>query len=298
MIKFAGFIMTYERESILLDTIQRIFSQTVPPEKILIVDNSTTNHTEKLIKDFNNPKVIYHRVGYNSGPAGAAGIGLRILADEGYDWIYWGDDDDPPVFEDTFEILLKTALSDPKCGCVGVVGQFFNRKTGFINRVSDAELQSEGIIEVDTIAGGMSKIVNGAMILKSGIVPEEKLFYGFEELDFDIKIINLGYKLLVDKKFYLKHRLNFNRLELPSRTFQKKSKSALFREYYSTRNILYIYYGNKLKRAFLTVLFYSFFKQILRFKHGFRAGFTGFKLFFLAFFHFLSGRMGHRKIKI
>ena len=185
MIKFAGFIMTYERETILNDTIQAIFSQTLSPEKILIVDNSATHKTEELIKTLNNPKVIYHRVGYNSGPAGAAAIGLQILANEGYDWIYWGDDDDPPVFNTTFEILLKTALTDLKCGCVGVVGQFFNRKSGFIKRVLDEQLQSQGTLEVDTIAGGMSKIVNGSMILNLSILPEEKLFFSFEDLDLE-----------------------------------------------------------------------------------------------------------------
>jgi len=130
--KFAGFIMTFERATILEETLGKIFSQTVSPEKILIVDNSITKDTEELISKLNNPKVIYHKVGYNSGPAGAAKIGLTILASEGYDWIYWGDDDDPPFFNDTFEILLKVALSDSKCGCVGSVGQFLNKRTGFI----------------------------------------------------------------------------------------------------------------------------------------------------------------------
>ena len=295
--KFAGFIMTYERESILADTIQSVFSQSLPPEKILIVDNSITITTEQLITGLNNPKISYHRVGYNSGPAGAAGIGLRILAAEGYDWIYWGDDDDPPVFSDTFEILLKTAATDIKCGCVGVVGQFFNRKTGFVKRVPDEQLQTSGILEVDTIAGGMSKIVSGKMILENRILPEEKLFYGMEELDFDIKIKSSGYKLLVDKPFYLKHRLHYNRLGLPKRTLKKKSNAALIREYYSFRNSLYVFFNNNLYRAFLTVFVYSFFKQFLRFKQGL-IFFTGFKLFSMALFHFVSGKMGYRKINI
>lgn len=296
--RFAGFIMTYERETILVDTIQAIFSQTLAPEKILIIDNSSTYNTKELIKSLNNPKVEYYRVGYNSGPAGAARIGLKILAEEGYEWIYWGDDDDPPVFIETFEVLIKTALSDPKCGCVGVVGQFFNRKSGFVNRVPDNILQGQGIMEVDTIAGGMSKIVNRDIIVQFNILPEEKLFYGSEELDFDIRIKNSGYKLLVDKNFYLKHRLNFNRLGLPSKTFQKKSNKALYREYYSMRNVFYIFYKNNLKRAFILALLYSFFKQFLRFKYGFSIGIIGFKIFFLALFHFLTGKMGYRKINI
>ena len=298
MVKFGAFIMTYERETILIDTIDKVLSQTFPPEKILIVDNSATQKTAELMLTLHNPKVVYHKVGYNSGPAGAAAIGLQLLAAEGYDWIYWGDDDDPPIFENTFEILIKTALSDPKCGCVGVVGQFFNKKTGFVKRVPDAMLQSEGTLEVDTIAGGMYKIVNGKMILERNLIPDEQLFFGFEELDFDLQIKKKGYKLLVDKPFYWKHRLHFNRTGLTKKTWHKKSDSALQREYYSTRNILYICFKNTLLSALICILFYSIIKQFLRFKQGFSTGYIGFKITFMAIFHFFIGKMGIRKINI
>ncbi len=290
--KFAGFIMTYERESILLNTIQTIFSQTIPPEKILIIDNSTSHNTENLINNLNNPKVFYHRVGYNSGPAGAAGIGLSMLAEEGYDWIYWGDDDDPPVFMDSFEVLLKTAISDSKCGCVGAVGHFFNKKTGFIDRVSDEVLYTEGILSVDNIAGGMSKIVNGKMIAKFKIVPNEKLFYGFEELDFDLKIKNMGYKLLVNKSLFLRHRLKYKRIGISSIRYQKKTKNNILREYYSTRNMLYILFYNHYIIAFINILIYTFFKQFMRLRDGVDYCLLGFKITLLAWFHFLTGKMG------
>ena len=295
---FAGFIMTYERESILMDTIKSVFSQTFPPEKILIVDNSFTTKTEELLKTSNNPKVIYHRVGYNSGPAGAAKIGLQILASEGYDWIYWGDDNDPPIFDNTFEILIETALSDSKCGCVGVVGQFFNKITGFINRVPNELLQSDGVLEVNTIAGGMYKIVSGKMMRDGTLLPDEKLFFGFEELDFDLQIKKAGYKLLVDKAFYWKHRLHFKRDVLPQKSLKEKSDSALRREYYSTRNMFYICFKNRMIPALICVFLYAFIKQFLRLRQGLIPAIKGFKVAFLAFFHFLCGKMGYRNIVV
>ena len=296
--KFAGFIMTYERASILEETLEKIFSQTVAPEKILIIDNSLGNETEQLIINLNNPKVKYYRVGYNSGPAGAAGIGLRILASEGYEWIYWGDDDDPPFFDDTFEILINTALTDTKCGCVGSVGQFFNKNTGFINRVHDDLFKTHTILSVDNIAGGMSKIVSGKMIRETLIYPDENLFYGFEELDFDLRIKNAGYTLLVDSSFFLKHRLKFNRVGLSKKTYRKKTKATLSKEYFSTRNLLYIYSKNKLKRAFVSFLLYAIFKQFLRFRDGVSIGLAGFKITAIAIYHFSTNQMGNKKIKV
>jgi GT2 family glycosyltransferase len=73
-------------------------------------------------------------------------------------------------------------------------------------------LQSDGVLKVDTIAGGMSKIVSGEMIRNHQIFPDEKLFFGMEELDFDLKIKKIGYRLLVDRPFYYQHRLRWNRV--------------------------------------------------------------------------------------
>src|SRR5690349_18373259 len=92
-VRFAGFIMTYERPGIILDTIGRVLAQTRPPEKLLIVDNSESSETKKLIEHLNDNRIQYFAVGYNAGPAGAAKIGLQKLAEGGFDWIYWGDDD-------------------------------------------------------------------------------------------------------------------------------------------------------------------------------------------------------------
>lgn len=296
MKKFAAFVMTYERESILQDTIHKIFSQTFPPEKILIVDNSISLNTEKLIISLNDPRVKYHRVGYNSGPAGAAAIGLRMLAEEGYEWIYWGDDDDPPFFDDVFEIVLKIAMNDPNCGCVGAVGQFFNSKTGIIKRVPNETIKSSGTLAVDTIAGGMSKIVSGPMILKLGIVPEEKLFFSFEDLDLDLKIKKSGYSLLVDKSLYWRHRERAGRTNYKRKYLSKKDVSKFWRNYYSTRNLLYICFTNKLFLATVLQFCIAFTKPFLNIKYGFSYFKNTLNINYLAVYHFFIGRYGFRKI--
>ena len=290
--KFAGFLMTYERADILEKTIEKILSQSIAPQKLLIVDNSESSTTELMIKRLGNPVLVYHKVGKNSGPAGAAKVGLELLSKEGFDWIYWGDDDDAPIFQDTFKILLNTALSDEKCGCVGVVGQFFNRFTGFVKRVPNELLQSEGVLKVDTIAGGMSKIVSGEMVRKHQIFPDEKLFFGMEELDFDLKIKKMGYHLLVDRPFYYKHRLKWNRVDVPNKTLQAKSDNALVREYYSIRNGLYIYKKNGLLSACIIFFSYYALKQVFSFKFGIKHGKSRFKLFYKAISDLFSSKMG------
>jgi GT2 family glycosyltransferase len=264
---FAAFIMTYERAAILPDTINALLNQSFPPQKILIVDNSHTYETQEVILNLKSPNVSYHRVGYNSGPAGAAKIGLQILLEEGYKWIYWGDDDNPPDFNDSFAELFKLIESDgsEKIGIVGAVGQFFNRRTGNIERVQNSTLLKSEKLSVDSIAGGMSMIVNSNAV-KKGAVPDEKLFFGFEELDFCLRVQKAGFHLLVSTNLFLRLREKYGRLNYHRPLYTEKSN--LTRQYYSTRNLLLILKKNKLYKAYVYQLIKNTAKLFYGFKYG------------------------------
>ena len=244
--KFAAFIMTFQRNQTLESTIAVLLKQTLPPEKILIVDNDPQQGAKSVAALFSNAEIEYHSVGYNSGPAGAALAGLTTLAAQGYEWIGWVDDDDPPLFNDTFEILLNLATSNPSCGCVGAVGQYFDRSKGIMKRVGDDELEGNGFLEIDNIAGGMCKIVNAKVITEKNVFPDETLFYGFEELDFDLRLQKAGFTLLVPKDLYKKNRVYHNRIGFKVKRGQKKETSRLWREYYSTRNLMIVLFKNNL----------------------------------------------------
>jgi GT2 family glycosyltransferase len=297
-INFAAFIMTYKRVSILETTIEKIFNQTYPPQKIVVVDNDPEKSASVVISKFPNHSISYHSIGYNSGPAGAANAGLEILIKEGYQWIAWMDDDDPPVFENTFEILLQTAVANEKCGCVGTVGQYFNKKNGLMVRVADSELEGSGTLTVDNIAGGMCKIVNAAVCTKANVFPDSSLFYGFEELDFDLRLQREGYVLLVDKELYKKHRVYYNRVGLHYVRGLKKDMNRLWREYYSTRNSLIILWKNDYYQALFISFFRFFIKLFTSFRYGVRYGILTCRMIIKALLHFFIGKRGSITIKI
>ena len=294
---FAAFVMTYKRPLILKETIRKIINQSHYPSKILIIDNDPECSAKDIQLEFSETEVCYYAVGYNSGPAGAAKLGLEILSNEGYQWIAWMDDDDPPIFENTFEILLKIASSNDNCGCVGTVGQYFNKKNGLMIRVADSELEGSGTLTVDNIAGGMCKIVNASVCLKDKIYPDETLFYGFEELDFDIRLQKAGYLLLTDRELYKKHRIHFNRLGLKIKRGGKKDINRIWREYYSTRNSLIIICKNKLRITFLKAIFRYFIKIFIGFRFGFRYGFYNAKIISKGLFDFATGKYGQVNFK-
>jgi GT2 family glycosyltransferase len=269
--KFAAFVVTFNRAEILMDTINKIMTQTLPPEKLLIIDNGDTDETKKKLDEL-YPAVAYHRMGYNAGPAGGDKVALEILAKEGYEWIFWGDDNDPPPTADTFEKLVNLAESyNGKCGQVGMVGSRFNKWTGLLGRFTNEELRNNAYIEVDTIGGGQCKIVSGKCIL-NGILPEEKLFFGFEDLDFDLSQKEAGYRILVHSDLFLGCRERWNRMAVSNTVVRKKDERVLWRDYYSIRNALFIMKKHRHYLAFLSILAVSFGKSLLSYKHGLRYG--------------------------
>lgn len=300
--KFAAFVMTYERPKCLLQTIKTLRAQVFPPEIILIIDNSKTFETGIAIGQVykNDEQIDYYRVGYNSGPAGAANIGLTKLTNSGYKWIYWGDDDNPPrdyyVFEEMFKRIELIESKGIDLGIIGGKGARINKLTGIVTALRNADLKDKEVAEVDYVPGGQTMIVNSSVI-KLGLLPEEKLFFSFEDLDLCLKVKSNGFKIYVDAKTWYIVRKSYNNkndnYRYKDSSFGKESQ--LLRNYYSTRSILYILYVNKLPIAFLFQFFKQILKMLIGFKYGFIYGKRNFRFQKLAIIDFLKNNYEYRK---
>lgn len=270
---FGAFIMTFERPETLLRSVENLQSQTIPPEYILIIDNSASFDTYKALEKLLSPSLEYFRVGYNSGPAGGASMGLSRVAAKGYQWIYWGDDDNPPrdpkVFENFFIRIRKLEEEKVNLGIYGGKGGAINNLTGRIKSLRNLDLLDKDAVEVDMVAGGQTMLVKGDVI-KDNLLPEERLFFGFEDLDFSLKVRAAGYKIFVDAKSWHKARLDFqnsgNNYRPVGSSFGDEKK--LLRDYYSNRNFLYILQKNKMFFPLSFQLLKSMIKMVWGFKYG------------------------------
>jgi GT2 family glycosyltransferase len=295
---FAGFLMTYERHDKIRGTIDRIFEQTRPPETLLIVDNSESFLTQELITRMCDKRLRYYRVGYNAGPAGAAHFGLKILSGEGYEWIYWGDDNDPPRSLDSFERILSIPqkVVGMKVGAVGLMGNRFDETRGEFQRIPNSELK--GIMEVDSIAGNNSLIVNGQAARLCNL-PDPRLFFGMEELDYCLTLRKNNYRLLIDGDLFYHYRELAQKdvVESAVSDFKKLSfdirSNSLWREYYSLRNILFVM-GRKYRKfpATTCIIIKSLLKAVISFRRGAKFGFVYSKLTLQAIRDALIGNMG------
>lgn len=289
MIRFGGFIITYNRPNILLDTIRKLFDQTHPPELLWIIDNSDNLETDQAIASLMDHRIHYFRMGYNAGPAGAAKKGLQLCMDSGSDWILWADDNDPPFFNDTIERLLSIRDTNPFCGIIGSVGHFFDRKMGVIKRIQTRLLEKKESVEVDYVAGGMTMLVNAAVV-KAGVLPNEDLFFGFEELDFCLKTSRKGFAIIVHCGLFLELREMHHRTDFLRPLYQKKKNPV--REYYSLRNLLMISDSLTLNTMKSKLIKKWLAKSVYGFKYGFGYGFQNARMIFLALNHYRLGIKG------
>ena len=277
---FGLFIITRNRPLILKATLDEVFKQTLQPTRILIVDNSDDFETEKMILALNDNRVQYHHVGYNSGPAGGAIVGMKTLFGQDFEWVVWGDDDDPPHFNNVLEKLftLLPNIDIKTIGIIGAVGVRFSASNGKTIRIPDKELI--GIVEVDNVAGGMFPLIHKNVYDKA-IFPDADLFFGFEELDFCLSVKRAGLKIFVSGEQLLRHRQLFGRIGMSRKGYKVKKMESLWREYYSTRNILHILLRKE--KSYLGAMKFTF-RIFGKMFYGFRFGLN----YGVLNFHFLS----------
>lgn len=287
----AAFLITYERTEFLIQSIKKIFDQNPSPQNVLIVDNSKSDQIQKVISRLEDLSVSFLSTGCNQGPAGAAKIGLQTLSDKGFDWIYWGDDDDPPADSDVFKSLLEIADKNPEAGVVGKVGGKFIPFRARTRVFENSELSS--VVEADYVTGGKQMIVS-SKVVKAGVLPDPKLFFGFEELEFCLRVKDAGFKVLVDGEGISEARKKAGK---SAKNYRWKGKSIgdstrINRQYYSVRNMLYILWS---RGHFFGYLFFLL-KNLIKIPVSIRYGTSYFikfsKLTLIAIYHQWIGRYG------
>ena len=85
----------YNRENLILETLNSVTAQTYQTWECLVIDDGSTDRTAEIVKDFarKDPRILYHLRPdlYPKGACGARNYGLSLSKGE---YIQWLDDDD------------------------------------------------------------------------------------------------------------------------------------------------------------------------------------------------------------
>lgn len=112
--KIVSLVVTYNRKELLRECIKALQNQSVDMD-ILIVDNGSTDGTEKMIAD-DFESVLYYNTGKNLGGAGGFHFGIKLAAEKKYDYIWIMDDDTIPSNDALQELVNADELLGGKYG--------------------------------------------------------------------------------------------------------------------------------------------------------------------------------------
>lgn len=92
-------VVTYNRKTLLCHCVNALLKQSVPPDRILVVDNASNDGTSnffvgqgKLVND----RIDYLRLPHNTGGAGGFHAAIKYLMTKDCNWIWLMDDDAEP----------------------------------------------------------------------------------------------------------------------------------------------------------------------------------------------------------
>jgi GT2 family glycosyltransferase len=225
-LRLAAFVMAYRRDEWAVGHVEALLSQSVPPERVLVIDNGRSDDLADLLACF-GPAVEYRRMPWNTGPAGAAGAGLLELAGTA-EWIYWGDDDQPPA---QGALGQQLSLAD-SCGAAAVAARGWNwdEDRGVLARSDPARAVGDAML-IDVAGGGMTLLLKSSAVSAVGL-PTAELFWGFEDIE-----------------YLLRMRREQRRIVAPLRRSTSNSRPGrapamafvdLPRNYYTVRNSVYM----------------------------------------------------------
>ncbi len=104
-------IVTYNRKALLIECLDCLMRQTAPCERILVIDNASTDGTrEALGALIEGGAIHYANTGANLGGAGGFQYGIRMAAKLGCEYAWIMDDDSMPT-PTALEALLDAAGS-------------------------------------------------------------------------------------------------------------------------------------------------------------------------------------------
>ena len=217
-IYIATVVVTFNRAVLLQETISSLLEQSCKIDKIILVNNCSTDNTEKLLEDngyLHHPIVDYVKLEENTGGAGGFYTGLKHLQDNyNYEYVWMMDDDAEPENK-CLEVILKAM--DKNNADVGSC--IVKNLDGSIDTLHRGEIVntgktiehlphslSEGVQEVDFISF-VGPLYKKDVIDKVGL-PNKDFFIHNDDFDYSIRIKNLGFKCIMTFDVFILHKLN------------------------------------------------------------------------------------------
>ncbi len=221
--KVAAVVVTYNRKELLKECIGALLSQEKETCDILIIDNCSTDGTDKVVeqimqKDDTDSRIQYYNTGENMGGAGGFYYGMKKAMELGYKWLWLMDDDTIPK-ADALYYLLR---ADKKAGgpdSYGYISSVVEWTDGTQCKMNSQKSMRHFFDRIDVLEEGMfllqqatfvSLFVPAQTVKKVGYPIKEYFIWG-DDIEYTRRIsIRNGMPSFIAGKSHVIHKMNNN----------------------------------------------------------------------------------------
>lgn len=206
MVKIAAVVVTCNRRELTKKTIAALRKQTRPLDKIIVIDNHSTDGTKEWLDSQDDLSIIHQE---NVGGSGGFWRGIKEAHECGYDWIWCMEDDVFPQESCLNELLNigvkaedvgilcphrimngKTVVSESKK--VNLSNPF---KNTFDYPFSAEEIENNEVVDIEGMAFEGS-LIKRDVVGRIGL-PNKDFFILYDDTDYSYRAVLAGYRVVV-----------------------------------------------------------------------------------------------------
>lgn len=239
-------VVTYNRKELLCECINAILEQSCLPNKIVVLDNASTDGTADLFKEdgmYNIPIIEYIRSTLNTGGAGGFYQGIKHCMKDS-EWIWLMDDDTIPDKDalkglcEGINDLSKERISFLASKVIGPNGEAMNLPTIDMtpseNGYSDWYMNLENKLVKIKTATFVSLLINTKAIEKVGL-PLSWYFIWGDDTEYTLRLTTqFGKAYFSGKSLVVHKRFNARQLSI----WEEENENRLNMYFYFMRNLL------------------------------------------------------------
>lgn len=294
-------IVTFNRRLLLERCLKALQAQTHRPDRVLIVDNASSDGTQEWLADWlpaNLPQGEVLALNDNLGGAGGFAAGIQYAVDTGAEWI-WIMDDDAEPHEDALERLVDVGpLPENFYGSVATSNDRLSwpmmPKGGTWRDAIYTISQLTKQVEVQFIPF-LGLFINRQIVLQIG-PPDAGFFIAADDVDYCLRARSHGAQIIMVGGSHIEHPASERySIPLPWRRFYSL-KLTPWKRYYDVRNRLFVAKNHYGAALYYSTIPGSFLRLIATLWHeGDRL--AQIKAFTAGMIDGLSGRKGRRHEK-
>lgn len=237
-------IVTFNRADLLTGCLDGLAAQTRAPDRIIVVDNASTDHTRDVLEGRSDLPIEAVHLTDNTGGAGGFHTGVKLAHEQGHDRI-WLMDDDVVAAPDCLAQLL--AHGGPAAMVVreGPDGRLIEKAATRFDLANPLAIKPK-TASVDTdypSREAMPETVplenvafEGFMVHRDVVtavgLPDPSYFIFYDDCDWAIRIRNAGYRILAVRDAVMARQLDFD----------QQHDLAGWKGYYMYRNLFAVHY--------------------------------------------------------